>query len=77
MEINIFYLGMISEKVGYANEMFPSKCNGTVASLKDELEIKYPELKRATYRIAVNKNLSEERVEDGDEVALLPQFAGG
>ena len=77
MEINIFYLGMISEKVGSATEKFHSKCNGAVESLKEELELKYPELQKASYRIAINKNLSEKKVENGDEVALLPQFAGG
>ncbi len=77
MEINIFYLGIISEKVGSATEKFHSNCNGGLESLKEELELKYPELQKASYRIAINNNLSEEKVVDGDEVALLPQFAGG
>lgn len=77
MVINILYLGLLSEKVGSSQEEFNTRCNGLAVDLKKELEVKYPELRGVSYRMAINKNLTEEQVKDGDEVALLPQFAGG
>lgn len=77
MVINVLYLGMLSEKVGSSQEEFHSQCDGTKKQLKEEIESKYPSLQKVNYRIAINKNLSEEKVAKGDEVALLPQFAGG
>ena len=68
---------MLSEKVGVAKEKHLSESDGGVTSLKQELEIKYPALKKVNYSMAVNKNLSEKKVKNGDEVALLPPFAGG
>lgn len=48
-------------------------------SLQIFLTKKYPELKRYKYLIAVNQSVSKENIllEEGDEIALLPPFAGG
>ncbi|MBL4754851.1 MAG: MoaD/ThiS family protein [Flavobacteriales bacterium] len=47
--------------------------------LKRRLEERYPSLKGMQYNISVNQEIYKECVElyDGDEVALLPPFAGG
>ena len=46
--------------------------------LRETIEKQYPDLEVTTYRLSVNKKLIEDcELADGDEVALLPPFAGG
>jgi molybdopterin converting factor small subunit len=77
MKINIKYFGMILEYIGIEKEIFFSEGDGTIHHLRKELEIKYPSLSKISYRVAVNKSLSEGKFRQGDEIALLPPFAGG
>lgn len=48
-------------------------------SLKEILMQKYPALKNAPFRIAVNEELviGNKELQPGDVVALLPPFSGG
>lgn len=77
MEIIVLFFGELAEVAG-ANKMAVQNTSDT-QSLTEWMEEKYPALKNRTYRVAVNKEvISEKRnLNHGDEVALLPPYAGG
>jgi molybdopterin synthase sulfur carrier subunit len=52
---------------------------GTVQMLLSGLELRFPALKGLSYKISLNRELgrSDSQLKQGDEVALLPPFAGG
>lgn len=79
MTIHIKYLGMIADHTDKTSEDFVIANKSTVLDLNTLLLDKYPGLNQMTYKIAVNHQLStnEKNLQDGDEVALLPPFAGG
>jgi molybdopterin synthase sulfur carrier subunit len=47
--------------------------------LVQQLQLKYPALENAKYKIAVNRNIiqSNTALQQDSEVALLPPFSGG
>ncbi|HXD91915.1 MAG TPA: MoaD/ThiS family protein [Bacteroidia bacterium] len=77
MEITVLFFGELAEVAG-ANKMAVQNMSDT-QSLTEWMVEKYPALKNRTYRLAVNKEvISEKRnLNNGDEVALLPPYAGG
>ena len=77
MEITVLFFGELAEVAG-ANKMAMQNMSDT-QSLTEWVVEKYPALKNRTYRVAVNKEvISEKRnLNNGDEVALLPPYAGG
>ncbi|MEI6817134.1 MAG: MoaD/ThiS family protein [Bacteroidota bacterium] len=48
-------------------------------SLKENLMLKHPILRSYNFVIAINKQIdySDMTINEGDEIALLPPFAGG
>ena len=52
---------------------------GDTDALIDILHAQYPQLKKSTFRIAVDKKIIAEKIEisDQSEIALLPPFSGG
>lgn len=77
MEITVYFFGVLSEaaKTGI-------KGYRDVASLSDlRLRIldDFPSILHYSFRISVNNEITDEDVplKDGDEIALLPPFAGG
>jgi molybdopterin synthase sulfur carrier subunit len=77
MEISVLFFGELAEIAG-ASKIAVQNMEDTT-SLSEWMTEKYPTLKNRTYRIAVNKEvISEKRnLKTGDEVALLPPYAGG
>lgn len=77
MEINILVFGQL-EEILVTNCMSLSDVENT-ETLKSKLADLYPELSWIPYSISVNKNIinGNHKLEDGDEVALLPPFSGG
>jgi molybdopterin converting factor small subunit len=77
MEIDILFFGELAAIVG-AEKMELKNIEDTM-SLTEFIIEKYPLLKNKTYRIAVNRELVNGKydLKNGDEVALLPPFAGG
>ncbi len=77
MKIKILFFGNLTEVIG-SNELSLSDIEHT-DGLNNNLQYDYPELKAMTYRIAVNQEIINGNIslKDGDEVALLPPFAGG
>lgn len=80
MTITLKYFGLIAEITNKKEELFSiEKESVTIQSLRLQLEGNYPGLQKATYKIAVNQSMANETVlvNDNDEIALLPPFAGG
>ena len=68
---------MIAEMTGRSSESMKI-AEGTIVDLKVILVGKYPGLKNKDFRIAQNQELvSEDTLLTGQEIALLPPFAGG
>lgn len=80
MEVTIKYFGMIAELTQKKEARFPlDQTIDTTEKLQQYLEGLYPEIKNIAFSIALNQKLinKNEALNDGDEIALLPPFAGG
>jgi len=79
MQLNILAFGIAKDIIGNRSTTIQiNECS--VGSLMQELERRYPELKRlASYLIAVNQEYAEGDVElrDKDEIAIIPPVSGG
>jgi molybdopterin synthase sulfur carrier subunit len=78
MKLTIHYFGMIAELTGTAKADFELSGND-VSELKEQLEKTFPALRGMSYKIAVNQKLalSKTQINQQDELAVLPPFAGG
>jgi sulfur-carrier protein len=77
MEIKVLFFGVLAEVAGTAIKHY----NG-VRSVKDltiRIQDDFPEIVHYNYRISVNSEITDNdlSLKPGDEVALMPPFAGG
>ena len=78
MPITIKYFGAIEEVTGVGEELVSSSDFETLDELKSHLLSKYQGIGQLSFQLALNQLLTESAsLKDGDEVALLPPFAGG
>ncbi|MEQ8471150.1 MAG: MoaD/ThiS family protein [Marinoscillum sp.] len=79
MSITIRYFGAIAEQTGCTEELLELDIVGTdIAQLKAYCVRKHQLTDDNIIQIAVNQQLNQTgSIKDGDEVALLPPFAGG
>ena len=77
MKVTVKFFGMIAEATG-VNSIAADNISDTL-SLVHFLENDFPKIAQHKYAIAINKKLITGNVKlmEGDEVALLPPFAGG
>ncbi len=77
MNIQVMFFGQLAEIVG-KSKLIVNDCNDTL-SLKEKLIREYPSLKDCVFLISVNKILvkNNQKLQQGNEVAFLPPFAGG
>lgn len=77
MKIDVLFFGKLMDETGVR------RCEAgnvtTVAELEEQLYQRYPTLQKQHYLITVNQVIasSEQLLNNGDEVALLPPYAGG
>jgi molybdopterin synthase sulfur carrier subunit len=77
MKIRVLLFGILAEKAGI-KELKVENIE-SIDALIDHFIAKFPSFADYKYRISVNQVLVNEnkKLHDGDEVALLPPFAGG
>ena len=77
MTITLKYFGLIAE-VTKCEEENLSFSGNLISELLNNLYLKYPELKNKDFQVAQDQELvSFETKITGNEIALLPPFAGG
>jgi len=78
MKVKVMFFGRLTEIVNGKDEQFFTDIT-SVSQLIEKVETKYPLIKNYTYKIALNREiiLDNQSLEDNDEVALMPPFAGG
>jgi molybdopterin converting factor small subunit len=77
MEVKVLFFGVLAEIAGTGFKHYRD-----VKSTKDliiRIQDDFPEMVHYNYRIALNNEITngEQSLETGDEVALMPPFAGG
>lgn len=77
MSIQIKFFGLLADTIGKSQLDLQGVENTN--SLRQVLFTDYPELKNCQFIIAVEKKIikQNQKLNPGDEVALLPPFAGG
>jgi sulfur-carrier protein len=78
MILKLKYFGMIAEAIG-KNEESLDFSGKTIADLDTVLKNSTVKLSTMNYKFAVNQTMVEftETLNENDEIALLPPFAGG
>lgn len=78
MKLDVKYFGMIAEWAGSQSGQLDFM-GTSVAELRIQIEKLVPGLNSASYQIAVNHVIvtEEQVISLGDEIAILPPFAGG
>ena len=77
MKIEVLLFGVLAEKAGESKITIERIKD--IESLKAYMFTKFPDFKDLTFQVSINKDLIHENasLKEGDEVALLPPFAGG
>lgn len=75
MILNLKYFGMIAEALNKESEELETE----VLIVSDLIDYFKPLLKDVNFKVAVNQSLvdANHKLNNNDEVALLPPFAGG
>jgi molybdopterin synthase sulfur carrier subunit len=75
--VNLIYFGSVMDITGCTNETVDAPA--MLDELGAWLAERFPKLSVVSYRFSVNRQLTtgNRQLLDGDEVALLPPFAGG
>lgn len=77
MQLNIKYFGQISE-ITEINEECIEFSGNNVSDLLEVLHSKYKNLENKDFKVAQNQELVSEATKiSGQDIALLPPFAGG
>jgi molybdopterin synthase sulfur carrier subunit len=77
MHIKVKYFGQIAEATKLEEETIGFS-GSLISELLDVLYSKYPVLKNKDFQVAQNQELVTFKTEvSGNEIALLPPFAGG
>jgi molybdopterin converting factor small subunit len=76
-KINLIYFGSVMDATGMQAET--ADAPPTLNELNSMLVARFPGLSGLNYRFSVNRQLitGDKELADGDEIALLPPFAGG
>lgn len=77
MEIDVLFFGVLADFTGVRRKHYTAI--ESYSDLKHRIFDDYPGIEHYTYRIAVNRTIIDEDplLRDGDELALMPPFAGG
>jgi len=79
LSVNVKYFGMVGEVTKKDNEKLNFNESVSVEELKNVILKKHPKLKKLDFQIALNLTIvdKDKKINNNDEIALLPPFAGG
>ena len=80
MKIELLFFGITTDFVGNNSIKYQLSDNATVKDLKDGLMADFDGLAKIDeYAIAVNENYAneEDKLSEGDQVAIIPPVSGG
>ncbi len=78
MKVTVKYFGLVAEAAEKSEEVLELKGTLTALELKGQCLNSLAIADKDSVQIAVNQNLDDTiTLKDGDEVSLLPPFAGG
>jgi molybdopterin converting factor small subunit len=77
MEVKVLFFGVLAEVSGTAVRHYQDV--RSISDLKRRIQDDLPEIAHYNFRISVNSMITDDDVllKSGDEIALLPPFAGG
>jgi molybdopterin converting factor small subunit len=77
MEIKVLFFGVLAEVSGTSIKHYENV--KSLADLKLRIRDDFPEITHYSFRYSVNNTITDEEpvLKSGDEIALLPPFAGG
>jgi molybdopterin synthase sulfur carrier subunit len=77
MQVKVLFFGVLSEVTG--TDLRHIRDVKSINDLKLKLLDEYPEIEHYNYRISLNNEIlnSDSNLNEGDEIAFLPPFAGG
>jgi sulfur-carrier protein len=77
MEVKVLFFGILSEVTGTPIKHYQDV--KSVNSLMQRIQDDFPEIVHYNFRISHNSIITDDdkHLESGDEVALMPPFAGG
>ena len=77
MEVKVLFFGVLAE-VTRTNCIHYREVK-SIGDLKHRIQDDFPEVVHYNFRISLNNEIinNDPKLKDGDEVALMPPFAGG
>ncbi|MDP3003180.1 MAG: MoaD/ThiS family protein [Bacteroidales bacterium] len=77
MKVKVLFFGVLAEVTGTNFKHFRDV--KSIGDLKLRIQDDFPEVVHYNYRISLNNEIinNDPKLKDGDEVALMPPFAGG
>lgn len=79
MKLNLLFFGVLTESTGLKSLCLEGFTKNSLEDLNQQIREDFPKIKSTNYKIAVNQKMASlsQLLQDGDEVAFLPPFAGG
>jgi molybdopterin converting factor small subunit len=77
MEVKVLFFGVLAEVSGTSIKHYRDV--KSIGDLKLRIQDDFPEIVHYNFRVSVNSEITDNNklLKSGDEVALLPPFAGG
>jgi len=77
MKVTVLFFGVLTEITGTGTKFYNDV--RTLEDLKIRIADDYPEIVHYDFMVSLNNEIISENpvLNDGDEIALLPPFAGG
>ncbi|MCE5346001.1 MAG: MoaD/ThiS family protein [Bacteroidales bacterium] len=77
MTIKVLFFGILAEVTGNCCKHYPDV--SSIGDLKLRIQDDFPEIIHYNFRISLNNEIinNNPSLNDGDEVAFMPPFAGG
>jgi sulfur-carrier protein len=77
MEVKVLFFGVLAEVSGTAVKHYQDV--RSMSDLKIRIQDDFPEIAHYNFRMSLNSTITDDNtaLQPGDEIALMPPFAGG